>query len=181
MTTLSAYGLSLEVESLTPKGLEYLLAYGFKQSIADASAGPRAEAIKAGKTEAEVQVVVDAARTKRLAAILADEIGLRIGGGNSGETRLEREIRSIGEAEVKTRAKTKGIALHAPKGTDDATRAKFAALRKGLYDKLFTIRCAEWKAEAERRLAATVPTEDDDLDAMLADFGADPADEEEAA
>lgn len=178
MTTITAYGHTIEVEALPSKSLEYLLTYGFKQSVADASAGPAAEAKKKGASEAEIQAIVDEARAKRVEAILAGTVSIRVAGATSGLTALEREVRKIGLEVLDSMAKSAGFSLRAPKGSDEATREALAAKREALYDRLYAVKKAEWTAEAERRLAAIVPATAA-IDDLFADFApaGDEADE----
>lgn len=178
MSTITAYGYELVVDELPAKSLEYLLTYGLKQSIADSSANTQAEAKRAGKSEDEVQALVDAARKARVEAILAGTVGVRVAGATSGMTALERETRKVGMAEIEALAKSKGISLRAPAKSDEVTRAEFESKREALYQKFLPARGEAWKAEASRRLAATTSAIGD-LEALLADFPAAPAEEDE--
>lgn len=175
MSTITAYGHTIEVESLPAKSLEYLLTYGFKQAVADASAGPASEAKRKGESEDAIQAIVDAARAKRVEAILNGTVGIRAASTASGMTRLERMIRSIGMEALEAMAKAKGLTFRAPKGADEATREALSAKREQLFEKLLVSKRADWEAEALRRLAATV-TAVDDADDLFA--GLTPADAE---
>lgn len=170
MTTITAYGHTIEVESLPAKSIEYLLTYGFKQSVADASASPAAEAKKKGASEAEVQAAVDKARATRVEAILAGTVGMRAAGGGNGLTKLERKVREVGMEYIEALAKKKGISLRAPKGADEATREAAAEAREALFQKFLTAKQAEWTAEAERRLAAVAADTEEGEDDLFAGF-----------
>jgi len=75
---------TLDTATLTPAGVDYLLQYGFAQSLQDSVAGEakrvRAERAKAGDTESEIVEAISEAIAgklgKRYDSIAASEMGL---------------------------------------------------------------------------------------------------------
>lgn len=142
--TIEAHGLTLTVgdlEAMNPKGLAYLLANGYKQSLTDAAAFTKDQ--KAGKSGAEIQELADAKRKARHDAILTGTVGTVSG---SRATPIERFMDQVAEERVRAIALARGVPM--PKNTKDA-KVLDAAIEKVLAKFGEDIR-----AEAEARMSA---------------------------
>lgn len=168
MAKLSFGDYILDTDALAPetaqKTIDYLLQYGFSQSMQDSYAGPRAKAaaaVKEGKaTEADVAEAVKTALDARFAAIVAATVGTR---GPSGPkaSPFDREFYAVAKADLARRAKAKGKSL--PKTKEGILELIEKAKNGRPVDRAAH---AAWVEEANRRvneLAAIVADDDDDL------------------
>lgn len=142
--TIEAHGLTLTVgdlEAMNPKGLSYLIANGYKQSLTDAAAFTKDQ--KAGKSGAEIQELADAKRKARHDAILSGTVGTVSG---SRATPLERVMEEVTIARLRALCVAKSVPML--KNTKDAKAldAGIAAYLKKFGDDV--------KAEAQARIAA---------------------------
>ena len=153
---ISAYDLAFDVpaEIVTAaeaagftKQLEYLLSYGWSQSLQDSVAAAKAKAKKDGKSDEEVESLVASTMSTRAEAILAATIGIR-GPGAPRLSELDREIRKIGEEAMRAMAKASNVKL--PDRKTDEGKATYDAL----FAKFLEVYSSEWTAEAERRIEA---------------------------
>ena len=142
--TIEAHGFTLTVadlEAMSPKGLSYLLANGYKQSLTDAAAFTKDQ--KAGKSAGELQELADGKRKSRHEAILSGSVGSVSG---SRATPIERFMDQVAEERVRAIALARGVPM--PKNTKDA-KVLDAAIAKVLAKFGEDIR-----AEAEARMSA---------------------------
>jgi hypothetical protein len=142
--TIEAHGLTLTVadlEAMSPKGLSYLLANGYKQSLTDAAAFTKDQ--KSGKSGAELQEMADSKRKSRHEAILNGSVGTVSG---SRATPIERVMEEVTIARLRALCVSKGVPML--KNTKDVK-----ALDAGI--KAYQVKFgADVKAEAEARIAA---------------------------
>lgn len=120
------------------KSADYLVRYGFKQSLQDSAAQPA----KAAKDEGgDVPAAIVAAMGKRLDAIKSGNVSVR-GGAARVTDPFESMVRKVIDEILAKNAKSKGKKL--PKGDE------LVALRKSVYD----ANKSAIDAEANKRLAA---------------------------
>ena len=155
-----AYGLDVKYDNVASKGIEYLLAYGFKQSIGDAGTSAAAKAVadwvKAQKdangvapTQAEttawkesdegkavIQAAVDAAQLKRREAIIAGTVSVG-SGGYSKLTPFERFCFERAEADGRAQAKAVGARWPSDKDEAAALVDQIIELKRDEYRKAF--------------------------------------------
>ena len=155
-----AYGFDIRWDACTTAGLDYLLAYGFKQSIGDAGtsaaakaatdwakaqkdatgAMPDAATVNAWKASEEgkatIETAVNAAQAKRREAILLGTVSLREGGW-SKLTPFERFCNETAETEGRAKAKEKGVKWPTDKDEAATLVAKIVGLRLDDYRKTF--------------------------------------------
>jgi hypothetical protein len=141
MTKLSYKAFSIDTEAVAPAGIEYLLQYGFAQSMQDCIAG-RAKAVReelAEKmkqpdaiqlTDAEIETAVEAdlngALGKRMDAILAGTVAVRQAAeAKDPASGIVREL-------LVAWAKSKGGKL--PKADSDEYKALAAKMRAAKAD-----------------------------------------------
>lgn len=80
MTTLSFKGYTIDVESMSPKGVFYLLNNGFKQSMSDCIAGMGKKLSDEGLSQDEVSAKLKEVQDQRYSDILSGEVGTRDSG-----------------------------------------------------------------------------------------------------
>lgn len=155
-----AYGLDVKYDNIAPKGLDYLLAYGFKQSIGDASTSAAAKAVadwvKAEKDangaapdkaatdawkesdigKATIQATVDAAQMKRREAIAQGTIGLPTD-GYGRLTPFERFCFERAEADGRAQAKAVGARWPSDKDEANSLMEQIIELKHDEYRKAF--------------------------------------------
>lgn len=137
--SIESHGHQITAEKLagmSAKAVAYLVANGFNQSLTDAAAFTKAQ--KDGKSANEVAQMAEDARSKRFDAILAGEVGTRVG---SRATPIERIMADIAEERVRAIAVARGV----PMPKKDVLKAAVA--------KVLERQGADIKAEAEARLA----------------------------
>lgn len=150
-----AIGLVAESFGVPATAVEYLLQYGFKQSLQDAAAQPASEA----KAEAEskdgatpesiskaVADAIDGAMGKRLDAIKSGSVAMRGGGGRVTDP-FESMVRTVIDEIIAAASKAKGKKF--PKG--DKLVALRAEVRAKAKDKV--------ESEAKTRLEAKSPVD----------------------
>jgi hypothetical protein len=149
------------LQDVSPKGLLYLVQYGFKQSMQDSIAGYAKKLAEEGKpddagpyTEAEIAELVAERQADRFDDIVSGEVGTRAGGGPrlSG---IEKIMRDMAKDAIKAAVVAKGVKM--PTGD---TLAKFI-------DQYIAKHDATLRPEAQRRLDLTKAGADTDLLAEL--------------
>ena len=85
MAKLTYKDFSVDSETIAPKGLDYLLQYGFAKSLQDCVAGMRKALAESGKdgvilTDNEIEDELQATMQERFYDILAGEVGTRTTG-----------------------------------------------------------------------------------------------------
>lgn len=136
---LTQDGSSVVIDGLNAKTVEYLLAYGFNQSLQDSIAG-RAKKVaeeEKDKTAEEIESAVNAdligALGKRLDAILAGTIGMKVGTPKSKLSHFDR----VAMAMLKDYAKLKGKKLPKEKEKlDDLFGRYVEANRKAIEERV---------------------------------------------
>lgn len=115
-TTLESNGVSLDLTTVAPAGIKYLIEYGYAKSLQDKVAGMA----KDGKSESEIL----AARESRRDAIAAGTIGH----GSSGPRLkgLDKITFEVALEAVKTYAGKTGKAMPDGKGAADKIRGMVA-------------------------------------------------------
>lgn len=150
------------IADIAPKGLAYLVQYGFAQSLQDSVAG-YAKRLRDDKehplTDDEIAAKVSEKMAERFADIVAGEVGIR-----SGAPRLsgvEKIMRDVAREAIKAQV----VALNATgKKLTMPTGEKLGEL----VEKYIAKHADAVKAEAERRMANTTSgAVDDDIAAML--------------
>lgn len=155
-----AYGVDVKWTDVAVAGIEYLLAYGFKQSIGDAGTSAAAKAmadwakarkdatgttpskaeVDAWKESAEgkatIEAAVTAAQLKRRDAIRDGTVAVREGGYNRLSP-FERFCNETAETEGRAKAKARGAKWPTDKDEEAALVAKIVALRLDEYTKAF--------------------------------------------
>lgn len=155
-----AYGLDVKYDNVAPKGLDYLLAYGFKQSIGDAGTSAAAKAVAdwakalkeaTGDTtskaatdawresevgKATIQAAVDAAQAKRREAIIQGTIGLPTDGYGK-LTPFERFCFERAEADGRAQAKAVGARWPSDKDEANSLMEQIIELKHDEYRKAF--------------------------------------------
>lgn len=158
--------------------LQYLLSYGWSQSLQDSVAAVKSKAKKDGKSDEEIDTLVASTMSDRANAILTGTIGVR-GPGAPRLSEIDREIRKIGEEAMRAMAKGSNVKL--PDRKTEKGKADYDAL----FGMFLSTYSAEWTAEAERRIEArkaSVANAGNGLDAMFAALkAAQPAPAETAA
>ena len=134
----------LDVNTLGPKSIAYLLHNGFTQSMTDAAAATKADkakvledagysddakALLAGNPVSDEGKVALAAandkwREERFHAIVAGTVGTRVGGGGPRKDPLERALEAIAEEQLRAICSQRGVAM--PKA--DVHKKAIAAL-----------------------------------------------------
>lgn len=139
--TIESHGHTLGVAQLSkmsPKAIGYLIANGFNQSLTDAAAFTKKQ--KDGKSENEVMVMAEEARAKRFDAILAGEVGSRVGARG---TPVESMMKDIAIERIRAIAASKGVPM--PKKDVLAAAIEKVLAKQG----------EDIKAEATARLASS--------------------------
>lgn len=157
-STLTANGVSLDLLDASPKGIAYLLNYGFAKSLQDKVAGLKGEMEKAEHGPETIEAALNTARTERAAAIHAGTVGTGATGPRLvGRDKLIKDVAvehlRVYAAEKKSKMPTKAADL-------DAMVAKWMSNVE---------RATRVNAEADRRLAQQgAPVDTSDLDDLLA-------------
>jgi hypothetical protein len=146
---------SVEAAKLPAKAIAYLLQNGFSQSMTDAAAFTKEQKTVKGvddapdrpMTDDEVAALAKTKRDARFAAILAGEVGVRVGGPRVSP--FDRTVRDIVDERIAAICSARKVAL--PKGDVlNAARAKILAKSK-----------AEIEDTARNRLAVAAAAADD--------------------
>lgn len=162
-TSVEYGGFSVDISSISPKGIAYLLQYGFAKSIQDSVAGRKKELteekVKTGEdadgnpiygterahTDEQVTEILRAEMAERVEAIKSGTVGTR---GPSGPraTKEDSVRRKVTLEMFGNFLSKKGVAAPKDKDAKEAYIAKFAAHPSV---------APQIEAEVARRLAAT--------------------------
>lgn len=155
------------LQDISPKGLLYLVQYGFKQSMQDSIAGyekkladEKNEDGTAKYTKDEITQAVIDRQSARFDDILAGEVGTRTGAPRlSG---IEKIMRDVARETIKAAAVAKGMKV--PTGE---TMTKFAEQYVAKHE-------AKVRAEAQRRLDSQSAVKADDDEFSFLEEAAEP-------
>lgn len=133
--------MGVDVIGVPANSIDYMLRYGFNQSLQDSAAQPKSAATKEdGATPDSIAAAEIGAMGKRLDAIKSGNVAIRGGGGRVTDP-VESIVRDLAETKLKAAFKSKGKKVPATKD--------FNKLRDQLIDK----NRAAFESEAKAQLA----------------------------
>lgn len=131
------------------KGIEYLLAYGFAQSLQDSVAGVKKEMKDEGASDDEIATAIKETMQERANAIASGTVGHRVVGPRGSA--IETVMRQVALAELTAAFKKKNAKL--PKAKDTVTVGGKPFTRTELVAAYVAKHGERLRQEAERRQA----------------------------